>query len=104
MLSLSRSLGRSLSLSLSLARSLARSLDRSLCSKDIPRALGTYNIDIILYMSDIGDGRELFDEWAIIRHTPLPQTLAANQRAISTLLFLLVGIQNIGTIRDKEIK
>ena len=41
---------------------------------------------------------------AIIRHTPLPQTLAADRRASSTLLSLLVGIQNIRAIREIKLE
>ena len=39
-----------------------------------------------------------------MRHTPLPQTLAADQRASSTLLSLLVGMQDIEIIKEMQEK
>ena len=45
----------------------------------------------------MGDGRELSE-------VPLSQTLAADRRVSSTLISLLVGMQNIGTIRKINVE
>ena len=87
-----------LSLSLSLCLSHAR------CSKGFPRALSICNRVMVLYMYSIwATGESCPTESSYPSHAP-PPTLAADRRASSTLLSLLVGMQNIGTIREIKVK